>query len=258
MLQTHTWLGGSALAAAVLALSSTAASANLAEVHFDNWTWEMTVEELPGGPTETVTASGDAIVRFFSPTLDMGTEADPLPVPPGPQGNVDIEIVSMSLTGTGFPGFGGANGEFQVLLGPSTSSAGQIQNLNNVGGVLTGDVFFDLWMTIADPFTGVQLTNDNSPSNTNPQPVGLSMSFDASNGPPEIDVFWMPTFLWFETPPGVPVELWDLTGAPNPWDLVGPVHVGIPGMSWTPEPSLLALFGIGLAGLYSVRKRAHT
>lgn len=203
------------------------------------WRWMMDVQRVgaPGAP-EMVIAEGDATIRFSHPTFDFGTLASPNPVPPGPLagGPIQTEILSMDLVGQPSAVFGN-NWTLRLSAIQPNPAPGQIQNLENMGGVLTGNAFFDVFVEIQmGPDMGNMLLR-------NAQPLPIGMMFTAANGPPANDVLWMPFFLWTQLPPTVTFN----DGAGNPWDIPITIHTIIPGMQWqgVPEPATALLLVIG-------------
>jgi hypothetical protein len=231
-----------ALRAAVTAMLVGPASAmTVIDVPVPDWEWEMVVDPIGTalGPT-TVIARGDVVMRFDSKgAFDFGTLEDPLPVPKGTTGGtIDIEIVSMSLTGSS-PVF---VGPFEIGLQDATSSKGQITNLSNEDGVLAMDVFFDVFVDISLPDMMSLMTEG---------PISFEMKFGPEDGIPEDDVLWPPFFVWstIMVPPAVD----PVTGMV--WDDIVEVHTIIPGMAWVvPEPGTAWLLLGGVALLVGGRR----
>jgi len=205
------------------------------------WDWEIIIHPVPGRdlPDEDIPIMlwGNAQVLFQDPDpfFDFGSQASPLPLPPSaPPTTIPIEIVQLDLTG-----FSPVLGNVQLGLQSGQPSIGAIQNLQNSGGNLTADSFFDVFVELNLPDLNETLTNREA--------IRVGMNFTEADGIPAIDVFWLPIWFWAEFPVNSP-ELVDALGLP--WDTVVQIHA-----HQTPEPATLALFGIGLAGLAAMHRR---
>ncbi|MBU2706101.1 PEP-CTERM sorting domain-containing protein [Zooshikella marina] len=222
-----------------------ASATTVIDVNVHNWEWTMDIQSITG-ERDTAIATGNATIRFDSNGLfDFGTVEAPTTVPPGPPLTIDTEIISMDLRGSS-PILGG---EFSVRTNNLFNSVGQITDLQNVGGTLIGNSFFDV-------FVEIELFDENmSIFSPESDPIPLSMLLTPENGPPANDVLWIPFFMWQTVTVNTP-ELVDMFNVP--WDTVLDVHTTIPGMAWDiPEPSAFMLFAIGVLASLRSRKRLN-
>ena len=268
---------------AIVLLSAAPATAQQQDPTFFTFPWDWHITVLPnqnptgdpdfGEPIE-IWLWGEATVRFDRPQLVGGDTGVPDTFDLGPGGvgfdtpsaeppplgglyTIPIEIVELQLVSMGpvdFPG-----GTTDVVLRQSTAnpSTGAITNLRNLGdGTVAADSFFDIWVDVELPQLGMSLSSDL------PMTAGMSFTNDPSGSlfppappVPELDVPWIPTWIWREIFVNEDAPNWvDDLGLP--WDrwVIIHGHVTIPEPSTAGLVAMLALAG-GIAPLRRKRIR---
>lgn len=258
--RTRTWRFAQAVLTSTLLLIC-APQAAAVSIAFDPWDWEITVQPaagMPGAgdPPVVIPVWGNAIVNFDDSGIPggLGDQLNPLALPTGGPFTIPIEIVALSLSSAGpvpLPGTSSL-GMVNVELTPATTGIGEI-TVENVGGTLVGDSFFDVFVDItleeiSSSGPPIQLTTDPT------TPWRLGMNFDLSDGIPAIDTFWLPSWVWLTNVPGsqLPPPILTAIGVSNPWDVVVDVHGHV-----TPEPATIALLGFAALGMVFTRRRLH-
>ncbi|MCC6124661.1 MAG: right-handed parallel beta-helix repeat-containing protein [Pirellulales bacterium] len=153
---------------------------NVRETTVDlKWTWPFTMQQFNPWQWYNGTLQGPAEVVFQAPvglgfggTFDLGLGGSlnaltPVPVPPGQQWLINIEIVALNLSAVNVPGLGPAT----VTLDPTRPSVGQLV-VEEVGGFLQGTSFFDVFVQFHFPQHGLELENQT--------PIHLAGSFGPS------------------------------------------------------------------------------
>ena len=229
------------------------------------WDWNITVQPRQGstfGEPIPIALWGDAFVAMAAPERVGGSPSAPPTFDVGPGGfgtnfpsnepppmggiyEIRTEILQMTLTSMMPVQFPGALIPTDVIIrqDPTRPSVGMIQNLQNLGdGTIMADSFFDVFVEIDLPQLGMVLRND--------QPMRAGMSFGTPNpipdfGPPsgpvpELDVPWLPTWLWREFFVNENAPRWiDQFGVP--WDRWISIH----GHVTIPEPASCTLAAMG-------------
>jgi len=231
-------------------------------ITFDPWDWVIEIDPIDpatGNATGQPVATplwGSAIVDFDDSNVPggLGTQTNPEPLPTGGPFEIPIEIVALSLTSMSPVALPGTSetGTITLELNQTTQDAqlpgpdGRVL-VENDGGFLSGDSFFDVFVDITlDDGTNPPMVLSNEVA------LRLGMSFDPSMQIPAADVFWLPSWIWMLNVPGsnLPPPLLFAAGISNPWDVVVDVHGHI-----TPEPGTVALAGLGLLGLAGATRR---
>jgi len=240
------------------------------------WDWHITVlpNQNPSGPpvfgppieiwlwgTADMAMGAPVLVGGTGPpTFDLGPggvgpstpSAEPPPV--GGVYEIPIEIIALELHSMMPAMFPAGTTDVILRNDPARPTTGRIMNLRNLGdGTVAADSFFDIFVEIDLPQLNMSLRNDQ------PMRAGMSFTNDPLGAPfppappvGELDVPWIPTWIWREIFVNENAPNWvDALGLP--WDRWVIIH----GHVTVPEPGTLALVpAVGVLVLLRRRRRS--